>query len=401
MFYLNIFFSPSLTTLTMSNVNARTAVTSFLNRAGMEAPRLSTLVLDSMKLGIDVAKGIASCHALEVLELERLKEISNSSVKTLASIPTLKVLKIHAVDILTTTSLQTTSSEASGTQIDRQIFLALEDFHFVGHMSVLEDLADGIAFTSSLRFLHIELVTYQLVKTTRVLGNAVTPKIKKKKYHEVEEYPTVDLLKRLTEHLATSLLSLTIRFTDEGPGVPRDALPQDALVSLAAFSKLEHLEIYGIGIDGLDDAVLGLVSHWPDLQTLHLPLTHGSSDGLSMPTLQHVAQSCPNLASLRTSIIFPDNFSSLAGIYETPFSHGLTCLSVGSHTVELHRTLDMQALVAKCLYAIFPTIRLIQAHPEHDLDFWSNVRTLVGLCQEATRIDNIRSVANPPTATGS
>ena len=123
----------------------------------------------------------------------------------------------------------------------------------------------------------------------------------------------------------------------------------------------------------LDDAVGRLVMSWPKLRTLDLNRTL-----LSMSTLRIIAENCPELRHLHIqldNLVFPPFSSKI-------LHHNLEILTVERVVNPSRPMLELQIQVARHLDLIFPYLKLIEVHPK-DV-FWSGIRDLVHLCQDAS-----------------
>ncbi|KDR66429.1 hypothetical protein GALMADRAFT_217009 [Galerina marginata CBS 339.88] len=384
LFYLDMLFSPSLTTLTINSICSPQAVAFFLKRVAAEAS-LSTLILDSVNLPSVVANALSHCLHLEVLELKKLKEIVPFSLKAMAHLPHLKILKFDATDV---TFLQTKAEfDDSGPK-----FQSLEELRFVGSGTILPSIVGDLASAANLQHMHIELTKYTMIATRRIGVN-----VRKAVARRVEYSPVGDLLAGISRQLP--LRSLVVIFNNNEIGY--DNLPGSTISCLSSLRNLEQLEISGVGISDLDRALAGTNELWPKIQTLRLPLSSNSSNnartgvyGLSLSTLRHLARSCLHLTSIQSFIILPSDHSSLTGFDDKPISHPLKSLSVGCFPEAQWRhdseNMDKVYHTASCLYAIFPNLDTIQTHEQYASEFWTEVHKLVKIYQKIRALDRLR-----------
>ena len=128
-----------------------------------------------------------------------------------------------------------------------------------------------------------------------------------------------------------------------------------------------------------NEMILHLVMSWPKLITLNLNETQ-----ISLWTLMKIAENCPELRHLHiqldTSYIPHSNTSSKS------LRHNLEDLTLkrpdSSSVSTQTTTLECQIEVARQLDLIFPYLKSINV-PYHDV-FWSGIRDLVHLCQNAS-----------------
>jgi hypothetical protein len=216
-----------------------------------------------------------------------------------------------------------------------------------------------------------------------------------------------NVLSEVSGHLAGSLKSFTIIFNNDGE-YNRVSLPSETLSTLSPLGNLEHLDISGIPIFYLDNALSKLTPPWsplwpwPKIQSLHFalidnPFNNSNPHSLQLSTLQRVAQSCPNLTSFQGLITIPEHQSAAARFTGDVLSHQLASLSVGSiGRLLLNKDYGIDKLyhVARLLYAMFPNLQNIQTHEGYAPVFWNEVHKLVKLCQDAREIDYQRTLAN-------
>ena len=131
----------------------------------------------------------------------------------------------------------------------------------------------------------------------------------------------------------------------------------------------------------IDDDVRRLVTSWPNLRTLRLPLIETF---ISLSTLRIIAESCPELRCLEIrldiSTIPPFDTSSKS------LRHNLEVLTV--RRVQPSQTmLECQIQAARYLDSIFPYLKSTKVRPENPNDVvWSGILDLVKLCQDIRRV---------------
>jgi hypothetical protein len=161
-------------------------------------------------------------------------------------------------------------------------------------------------------------------------------------------------------------------------------LSEEAFRTMLLLPAIESLEVKGWILDSVE-SVLSAAETIPNLKCLLLPLGEPNSS-ISLPTLRHVAKTCPKLESFQCYI---DSLSPVPE-YSLPtdagLSHGLRTLSVGSsfpHPVAK----QLYYLIARHLYLLFPELRTINTFKEHDMELWVSVDEFVKIFQIACMDD--------------
>jgi len=165
-------------------------------------------------------------------------------------------------------------------------------------------------------------------------------------------------------------------------------LPKVIFRDLLLLPAIESLEVKGWILDSVESDIQGVESI-PNLKSLLLPLDETNS-GISLPTLRHVAETCPRLEIFQTRI----ERLSLIPEYSVPtteaLSHGLQVLSVGNSSPHPDSNLDSKKLylIARHLYLLFPNLETINTFPEYNAEQWVDVDRWVKGFQTA-RIDDM------------
>jgi hypothetical protein len=162
-------------------------------------------------------------------------------------------------------------------------------------------------------------------------------------------------------------------------------LPEEVFRTMLLLPAIESLEVKGWVLDSVE-GVLSAAETIPNLKCLLLPPGKPNSS-ISLPTLRHVAKTCPKLESFQCYI---DPLSSVPE-YSIPtdvgLSHGLRTLSVGSsfpHPVAK----QLGYLIARHLYLLFPKLKTIKNSEEHNAELWISVDEFVKIFQTA-RMDDL------------
>jgi hypothetical protein len=159
-------------------------------------------------------------------------------------------------------------------------------------------------------------------------------------------------------------------------------LPEEVFRTMLLLPAIESLEVKGWILDFVE-GVFSAAEPIPNLKCLLLPLDEPNSS-ISLPTLRHVAKTCPKLESFQCYI---DSLSPISIPTDVGLSHGLRTLSVGSsfpHPVAKR----VGCLIARHLYLLFPKLETIKNSEEHNAELWVNVDELVKMCQTA-RMDDL------------
>ena len=162
-------------------------------------------------------------------------------------------------------------------------------------------------------------------------------------------------------------------------------LPEDVFRTMLLLPAIESLEVKGWVLDSVE-GVLSSAGTIPNLKSLLLPLGEPNS-GISLPTLRHVAKTCPKLESFQCYI---DPLSPVPE-YSIPtdvgLSHGLRTLSVGS-SFPPPVAKKLGYLIARHLYLLFPKLDAIRTSEGHDAELWVIVDEFVKMFQTA-RMDDL------------
>ena len=126
----------------------------------------------------------------------------------------------------------------------------------------------------------------------------------------------------------------------------------------------------------LDDDDEMMVMSWPKLKTLNLNQTQ-----VSLLTLMEIAKNCPELRDLHIKLdtsYIPHSDTSSKCLHHS--LEDLTVERAHPSTISTKTTLECQIKVARYLDLIFPYLKSIKSYDV----FWSGIRDLVLLCQNAS-----------------
>ena len=203
-----------------------------------------------------------------------------------------------------------------------------------------------------------------------------------------------EILRKLCCHWTTSLKSLSVHQLDESFQclLEPPTLPEDVFRTMLLLPAIESLEVKGWVQDSVED-VLSTAKPIPNLKSLLLPLG-GPNSGISLPTLRHVAKTCPKLESFKCYIDSRSPIPEYSIPTNVGLSHGLRILSVGS-SFPLQvpaspgaKQLELDYLIARHLYLLFPKLETINTSEEHDAELWATVDKFVKMFQTA-RMDDL------------
>jgi len=207
------------------------------------------------------------------------------------------------------------------------------------------------------------------------------------------------ILRKLCCHWTTSLKSLAVSQLDGSFQclLKPPTLPEDMFRTMLSLPAIESLEVKDWDLDCVE-GVLSAAEPIPNLKCLLLPLEELNS-GISLPTLRHIAKTCPKLESFQCYI---DSFSRVPE-YSIPtdvgLSHGLRTLSVGNSLPPGHVPppdnffpppvpKKLGYLIARHLYLLFPKLETIRTSEGHDGELWVIVDEFVKIFQ-TVRMDDL------------
>ena len=165
-------------------------------------------------------------------------------------------------------------------------------------------------------------------------------------------------------------------------------LPKQVYGPLFCYPNLEILKFKQWRLDSVEDLLLSMKSSSNNkkLKQLNLPIDDPES-AISLYGLLDIAEACPMLQSLHCSI----NTSSPIPKYSSPtteaLSHGLQSLFVANNPTSLW-DFDQLLLVARHLYLTFPRVQTIDSVEGPNAEQWVRIRELVRMFQ-VIRQDNI------------
>ena len=327
-------------------------------------------------------------------------------------------------------------------------FYQLKKFHFVGELSLLQDMILYIASSTlediSITVIHLDsyqeaeksrrralyketqLEIVAMEKATRIaysnsdnkfrvplssnlsskrqaiLEKAETRwKEEEARYvgirHEVADSESVQKSQKYTTILQTvssrwSADLKTVKFNNLDksessrtlPTLP--VLPKLVYEPLFCHAKLEILEFKQWKIDSVEDFLLSMKSSCPkNLKQLRLPV-HDADSAISLSGLLDIAEACPMLESLHCSIDTRPPIPEYSVPTTKALSHGLQSLFVDNDPTSLW-DFDQLLLVARHLYLTFPGLQTI-AGP--NAEQWVRIRELVKIFQVIRQDDVYR-----------
>ena len=161
------------------------------------------------------------------------------------------------------------------------------------------------------------------------------------------------------------------------------------IAKILSLPTLEALEVSGWKFDSVSTPLSQLS---PKLKVLHLPVGIGNH-GISLSDLRLIAESCPNVISLQSSIIDLKGIPAY-GPFEGAshaLSHGLEILSVGNAS-ENSNPKDILD-IARHLFILFPYLKEIRTHAGQNKEQWMYIHSLVQLLQTCRLDDATRMPA--------
>ena len=352
------FLSPFLDSLELFDIMdfEDTIVEPFL--ATLSSQTLSWIVLRDGGLSTDILKKIfVHSKQLRSLELSNAVFMSDFTLlEVLGTLPSLENLTLKAVDPEThpANAPENSNSQSGG----RKYFEALETVSIMG-FSLIQHLL-GFIDSPCLKSIIVSPVIDQL-----------------RNNHEPE--PEDLLTPSMT--IITSKWSQSLKNLDIDSSFAHRYAPSKCVMLLADFHEIQTFHLMNWRTVNMDDDVRRLVTSWPNLRTLRLPLIETF---ISLSTLRIIAESCPELRCLEIrldiSTIPPFDTSSKS------LRHNLEVLTV--RRVQPSQTmLECQTQAARYLDSIFPYLKSTKVRPENPNDVvWSGILDLVKLCQDIRRV---------------
>ena len=188
----------------------------------------------------------------------------------------------------------------------------------------------------------------------------------------------------------------TVRFNNlDGSPQPLPTLPVFPKVvyeSLFCYPNLEILEFKQWKLDSVGDLLLSMKSSCPqNLKQIHLPIDDPSSVAISLSGLLDLAEACPKLESLHCCI---DTLSPIPE-YSIPttkaLSHGLQSLFVANNPTSTSLwDFNQLLLVARHFYLTFPCLQTINSVEGPNAEQWVRIHALVKMLQVARHDDVLR-----------
>ena len=153
------------------------------------------------------------------------------------------------------------------------------------------------------------------------------------------------------------------------------------LISLKDLRNMHNFRLdWRMKTSDFDDDILGLVTSWPKLVTLNL-----NQIQISLWDLKRIAEYCPELRHL--NIQLNTSYIPHSNVSRKSLHHNLEDLTVegaqpSSNSADTKTTLECQIKVARHLDLTFPYLKSLNV--QYDDVFWSGIRDLVHLCQNAS-----------------
>ena len=413
-FYIPMFLSPELMSVSLTGLDTpgrASAATSFLSMLGSRN-NLTRLSLRSLPLSPTALAAIVGCGGLSRLELTSVGgTINQPSLHALFSMPSLTDITFH------TKTLKYSASDSVNALLPGST--RLSSLRLTGPFEMLSEWTKYFSSGGcNLQTLSLEL-TRTIVNTGKPSngknskGKPVNSKPSSTQYARTDPAAIDTLIKEAVPAWRQSLSTFEVVLD---PHI-EDALPPTFLDAIAGFSHLQGLVLKGIALHDLNRSLQRLVSHWPSLTHLHLPMVNVDNVDctVSVDTLRHLAENCPRLTVLRLLMQNPEDdycstiASAINGVH---FPHVHT-LSTGTWKMSDHQstggsiwespsqssqsnepaTLSVKHFcsIVRNIMKVFPRLRTLEPCKGLSERVWSDIQALVELCRETEENSKVLS----------
>ena len=173
----------------------------------------------------------------------------------------------------------------------------------------------------------------------------------------------------------------TVKFSNlDGSSQPLPVLPKLVYGTLFCHPKLEILEFKRWKVDSVEEFLLSMKSSGPkNLKQLHLPIDDPGS-AISLSGLLDIAEACPKLESLHCCIDTLPPIPEYSIPTTKALSHGLQSLFVANNPTSLW-DFNQLLLVARHFYLTFPRLQTIDNVEGPNAEQWVRICDLVKMFQ--------------------
>ena len=212
---------------------------------------------------------------------------------------------------------------------------------------------------------------------------------KRKRVEKVEKHTKI--LQTVSSRWSADLKTVKFNNLDSSPQpLPTlPVLPKQVYEPLFCHPNLEILEFKQWRLDSVKDLLLSMKSSGnKKLKQLNLPIDDPKS-AISLHGLLGIADACPMLESLHCSIDTSPPIPKYSSPTTEALSHGLQSLFVANNPTSLW-DFDQLLLVARHLYLTFPRVQTIDRVEGPNAEQWVRIRNLVKLLQVSRQDDASR-----------
>jgi hypothetical protein len=367
--HIFLFQSPLLDSLELTNIEGfeKTIVGPFLATSTLSSQMLTRIVLDTGRISVDILKkNIIHFKQLRLLELSVTVFMSDFTLwEVLGTLPALTDLTLKATDPASYPADTTEDPNSQGG--GPKYFNTLDSLCVTGSFFFIQHL---LGFIDSPCLTTIKI--YPVITTRHWLNHPS---------HDSDE-PDNHLTPSITIVASKWSQSLKTLFIDSSSsGTTRRYSIPKCLMLLSDLHEMQTFFLMGWSMENMEDDVRCLVTSWPKLTFLRLPLTKMF---ISLSTLRIIAENCPELRYLQTGIRLEPSTIPPFDTSSKSLRHKLEILTVGRVDPFIQTTLGCQIQVARHLNLIFPYLKSIRVQPNNET--WFGIYDLVKLCQEVRQV---------------
>lgn len=409
---LDLFLSPSLRTFDIKATGPYWACAmSFLENAIDRAPNVTTFRLSATNCPDHYSNGILDiCFRYRCLQgLELVGVPLRITSQLLTDIGTLKHLQSFVFEEYVNSSARVLEQtdpwnpfwqnvspeeapEVSNSPSISQLFPVLKTLGITGRSDLIERVIGCVSshdlFEISITFLEVEVASKHSKRGLRRLDGSQINSILN------------DILQKWRSTLIG--LSIVAELPKMQVFTSRKILPAslatDIFMGFLCLPRMKRLEISGLTIDALDNALDCLKEVPSKLETLHLPF-HNAETSIPLSTLGKIACACPHLVSFRSR--FKNALDGFPSPVPEPLSNNFEALLV---TDDFHYADDVVHVpknslqLARFIDSVFPNLKTIKTLDQHNVNYWKGMLDILKMCQAVRQDERQRFVRNSQAA---